>query len=34
MDAGRLSIVLLNLELKGMAVQHPGKYFTACGEKN
>lgn len=32
LSPGRLSIVLLNLELKGMAVQHPGKYFTKHGE--
>jgi len=34
MDVVRLSIILLNLELKGMASQHPGKYFTVRGEKN
>ncbi|MFO7931997.1 MAG: DNA-processing protein DprA [Desulfosalsimonas sp.] len=31
MDAGSLLAVLLNLELKGMAVQMPGKYFCSTG---
>ncbi|MFW6080620.1 MAG: DNA-processing protein DprA [Desulfosalsimonas sp.] len=30
-DAGSLLAVLLNLELKGMAVQMPGKYFCSTG---
>jgi len=34
MDVGRLSIILLNLELKGLVNQHPGKYFIISGEKN
>ncbi|MFW6334406.1 MAG: DNA-processing protein DprA [Desulfosalsimonas sp.] len=33
MDAGSLLAVLLNLELKGMAVQMPGKYFCSTGAK-
>ncbi len=28
MNAGKLSIILLNLELKGLVSQSPGKYFT------
>ncbi len=31
MDAGSLLAVLLNLELKGMAMQMPGKYFSSTG---
>ncbi|MEZ4577473.1 MAG: hypothetical protein R2875_05510 [Desulfobacterales bacterium] len=28
LNVGRLSVVLLNLELKGLVVQSPGKYFN------
>ncbi|MFP4667456.1 MAG: DNA-processing protein DprA [Desulfobacterales bacterium] len=31
MDAGSLLAILLNLELKGMAMQMPGKYFCSTG---
>ncbi len=34
MNVGKLSIILLNLELKGLVNQSPGKYFTISGEKN
>ncbi|MBC2756411.1 MAG: DNA-protecting protein DprA [Desulfobacteraceae bacterium] len=30
MNVGKLSIILLNLELKGLVSQSPGKYFTVC----
>ncbi len=33
MDSGSLLAVLLNLELKGMAMQMPGKYFCSTGAK-
>ncbi len=32
MDVGRIAAVLLNLEIKGLAVQLPGKYFATHGE--
>ncbi|MFO7838146.1 MAG: DNA-processing protein DprA [Desulfosalsimonadaceae bacterium] len=32
MDTGRIAAVLLNLEIKGLAVQLPGKYFATHGE--
>ena len=34
MNVGNLSIILLNLELKGLVSQSPGKYFTISEETN
>ncbi len=34
LHVGKLSIILLNLELKGLVSQSPGKYFIISGEKN
>jgi hypothetical protein len=34
MDSGKLAGILLTLELKGMIIQIPGKYFTVSGEKH
>lgn len=34
MEAGSLLALLLNLELKGMAVQMPGKYFCSTGAQD
>jgi DNA processing protein len=34
MDSGKLAGMLLTLELKGMIIQIPGKYFTVSGEKH
>ena len=34
MNVGNLSIILLNLELKGLVSQSPGKYFTISEEIN
>jgi DNA processing protein len=33
MDAGRLSAVLLQLELKGIVVQQSGKFFSTSGDR-
>lgn len=33
MDSGSLLAILLNLELKGLATQMPGKYFCSTGEQ-
>ncbi|RJP89678.1 MAG: DNA-protecting protein DprA [Desulfobacteraceae bacterium] len=33
-DSGKLAGILLTLELKGMIVQSPGKYFIVSGEKH
>lgn len=34
LHVGKLSIILLNLELKGMVSQSPGKYFNISGENS
>lgn len=33
LESGKIAGILLTLELKGMIVSHPGKYFTVSGEK-
>jgi DNA processing protein len=34
MDAGRLSAILLQLELNGIVLQQPGKLFLTAGDSD